>query len=59
MCELAEKNVAPQEQYERIVQKERIKNLFDPKNSKRKSKAILIIALTVKFLWLNDMTIPW
>ena len=59
MCGLAEKDVAPQEKYERIEQEDRIKNLFDPKNSKRRSKEILIIAPTVKFLWLNDMTTPW
>ena len=65
MCELAEKDVGlkslcwPQEQSERIEQEKRIKNLLDQLNSKRRSKEILIIALTEKFFWLNGLTIPY
>jgi len=58
MCELAEKDVRATGTIREIEQEEQSKNLLDPKISKRWNEAILIIALTVKFLWLNVMTIP-
>jgi len=58
MCELAEKDVRATGTIREIEQEEKSKNLLDPKISKRWNEAILIIALTVKFLCLNVMTIP-